>query len=129
MNRKTGIFAATLLFFLIGASILYTKHLPQTVSGEKNIAITVFHGDGSEKTFAWQTNAAYLAEALLENEIADGETGSFGLYITTVDGETADAGNQEWWCITKGGETVTCGAENLPIADGDRFELTLMEGF
>ena len=55
--------------------------------------------------------------------------GSYGLFITTVDGETADDSKQQWWYITKGGEQVNSGADALPIADGDQFELTMMEGY
>ena len=55
--------------------------------------------------------------------------GPYGLFITAVDGEKADDTKQQWWCITKGGETVNTSAEQTPIADGDRFELTMKEGY
>ena len=42
-----------------------------------------------------------------------------------VDGETAQDSLNQWWCVTKGGERVNTGADLTPIADGDRFELTL----
>lgn len=45
--------------------------------------------------------------------------GEYGLYIETVDGVTADASNQEWWCITKGGETLNTSADLTPIAEGN----------
>ena len=54
---------------------------------------------------------------------------AYGLYILTADGETADEDNQEWWCITQGGEQLNTGADQTPIADGDRFELTLTVGY
>ena len=44
-------------------------------------------------------------------------------------GETADASRQQWWCLTKGGESVNTSADQTPIADGDVFELTLTEGY
>ena len=59
----------------------------------------------------------------------DGESGEYGLFITTVDEETADDSKQQWWCITKGGEQVTTSADQTPVSDGDAFELTLKEGY
>ena len=129
MNRKTGILAAILVIFCVGAGILFHANRPETITGAKEIDVIVIHADETENTFTYQTDAEYLADVLLENELAEGETGSYGLFITTVDGETADSSKQQWWCITKGGESVTTGADSLPIADGDQFELTLMEGY
>lgn len=129
MNRKTGLLAVLLLFFCIGAGILYTQYKPQTISGEKEIGIMVFHGDGSINTFSYETEASYLAEVLLEEGLVEGENGTYGLYITTVDGEAADADKGEWWCITKNKEQVNSGADGLALADGDHFELTWTEGF
>ena len=129
MNRKTGILAGILLIFCIAAGILFYANKPETSAGEKEIDIIVIHADQSENTFTYQTDAEYLADVLLENKLAEGEVGSYGLFITAVDGETADNDKQQWWCITKGGESVTTGADTLPIADGDQFELTLMEGY
>ena len=51
------------------------------------------------------------------------------MFITTVDGETADDSKEQWWCITKGGEMVNTGADQTPIQDQDQFELTLKEGY
>lgn len=129
MNRKTGILAAILLVFCITAGVLFHANKPETITGEKEIHILVIHADKTENTFTYQTDAEYLADVLLENDLAEGETGSYGLFITTVDGETVDDSKQQWWCITKGGEQVNSGADTLPIADGDQFELTLMEGY
>ena len=51
------------------------------------------------------------------------------MFITTVDGETADESKEQWWCITKSGEMVNTGADQTPIQDQDIFELTLKEGY
>ena len=129
MNKKTGILAAVLVILCAAAGIFYTQHKPQTNMGEKEINVIVTHADQTENAFTYQTDAEYLADVLLENGLAEGESGSYGLFITTVDGETADSSKQQWWCITKGGEQVNSGADALPVADGDRFELTLTEGY
>ena len=129
MNRKTGILAAVLIVLCIAAGIVFHTNKPETVVGTKEINIVVIHSDKTENTFTYQTDAEYLVEVLLENELADGDMGSYGLFITTVDGETVDESKQQWWCITKGGEQVNSGADALPVADGDQFELTMMEGY
>ena len=129
MNRKTGILAAVLVIFCAVAGFLYSQYKPETIAGEKEVAILVVHSDKTENTFSYQTDAEYLADVLLENGVAEGESGSYGLFITTVDGETADNSKQQWWCITKGGAQVNSGADALPVADGDQFELTLTEGY
>ena len=129
MNKKIGILAGILLIFCIAAGVLSHINKPETSTGEKEILITVIHADQTENTFTYQTEAEYLAEVLLENGLAEGEESAYGLFIQTVNRETADTSKQQWWCITKGGEQVTSGADTLPIADGDAFELTLMEGY
>ena len=129
MNKKTGLLAGILVILCIAAGILFHANKPETVTGAKEINVVVVHADQTENTFTYQTDAEYLADVLLENELVDGDMGSYGLFITTVDSETADDSKQQWWCITKGGEQVNSGADALPITDGDQFELTLMEGY
>ena len=129
MNRKSGVLAGILVILCIGAGILFHTNKPETTAGAKEIDVLVIHADKTENTYTYQTDAEYLAEVLLENELAEGEQSSYGLFIQTVDGETADSSKQQWWCITKGGEQVNSGADTLPVADGDQFELTLMEGY
>ncbi len=65
----------------------------------------------------------------MDEALVEGENGAYGLFITSVDGETADDSNQEWWCITKEGGQVNTSADQTPIADGDKYELTLMIGY
>ena len=61
--------------------------------------------------------------------IIQGSESEFGLYILTVDGETADEDLQQWWCITKGGEQLMTGADDTMIADGEQYEFTLTTGW
>ena len=129
MNRKTGILAAALVILCVAAGVLFQMNKPETITGAKNINVIVIHADQTENAFSYETDAEYLGEVLLENELAEGDITDYGLFISTVDGETADSSKQQWWCITKGGESVTTGADSLPIIDGDQFELTLMEGY
>ena len=95
----------------------------------KDITLKVVHGDGTEKEFPITTTAATLGDALVAEGLVEGEESSYGLFITTVDGETVDDANQEWWCLTKGGEMWNCGADATELSDGDTYELTFTVGY
>ena len=107
--------AALLLVLCLGAVLGYQKFAPRGVAGEKEITD--------------QTDEEFLGAVLEAEGLAEGEEGPYGLYIISVDGETAEESRQQWWCLTKGGETVNTSATQTPIADGDAFELTLTEGY
>ena len=108
---------------------LYKVFMPEPKQGLKEITVTVVHGDQSQKEFSYETEEKYLAPVITGEGLAKGTEGEYGLFILTVDGETADDTKEEWWCITKKGKTVTTSASELVIEDGDEFELTLMEGY
>lgn len=124
-NRK-ALFAVAALA-VAAALMLGIWHFtrPQTQTGEKTVVVEVVHSDASTKEFTCRTDAEYLGEMLTAEKLAEGEQGAYGLFITTVDGETAQDSLRQWWCITKEGERVDTGADTTPVADGDRFELTL----
>lgn len=102
---------------------------PSGVVGSKELVVQVVYADASSKDFHISTDAAYLGEALKEAELIEGEDGPYGMFITAVDGVAADDSLQQWWCVTKGGESVTTGVDTTPIEDGDHFELTLTTGY
>lgn len=109
--------------------LAYKVFMPKGQAGAKEIAVKVIHGDATEKEFTYQTDAEYLGEVLVSEDLVEGEEGQYGLFITAVDGEMADDSKQQWWCITKSGEQVNTSADLTPIADGDVYELTMMEGY
>lgn len=121
--------AALLLVLCLGAVLGYQKFAPRGVAGEKEITVKVVHADAGEKEFTYQSDEEFLGAVLEAEGLAEGEEGPYGLYIISVDGETAEESRQQWWCLTKGGETVNTSATQTPIADGDVFELTLTEGY
>lgn len=129
MKKKLLIGCGALVLACLLAAVLYIQTLPETAEGAKTIDVVVVHGDGTEAAFQYQTDAEYLGEVLVENELAEGTESAYGLFITTVDGETADDSLQQWWCITRSGEMLSTGADQTPIADGEQYELTLTEGY
>ena len=93
------------------------------------LALTVVHGDGTSNDITVSTDAENLRDALEAEGIIAGEDGPYGMFVQTVDGETADDGEQEWWCLTKGGEMWNYGVDDTEIADGDVYEFTLTVGY
>lgn len=102
---------------------------PQTQEGAKTVVVEVVHKDGSARKFSLNTDADSLGKALVEGGVVVDNQDTYGLYILTADGETADESKQEWWQITKNGVSLTTSADSTPIADGEHYELTLTVGW
>ena len=124
-NRKTQFAVAALA--VVAALMLGIWYFakPQPQAGSKSVTVEVVHASGDSREFPFRTDALFLGELLTSEGLAEGEQSSFGLFITTVDGETAQESLRQWWCITRDGQRVDTGADTTPIADGDHFELTL----
>lgn len=129
-NSKKIILAVAALAAVV-ALLLCVYHFTKgkTSQGEKTITLEVIHKDQSSNSFELRTNREYLGEVLADEKLAEGEIGPYGMFITTVDQETADDANQEWWCLTKNGGRVNTSADQTPIADGEKYELTLTVGY
>lgn len=108
---------------------VWSASRPDAQAGAKALTVEVVHKNGETKTFSFRTDAEFLADALLEQEIVEDNQTAYGLYILTADGETANEANQEWWCVTKGGEVHMSGVSETVIADGETYELTFTVGY
>ena len=128
-NTKIIIALVVLAALIIGAALLYKAFAPAAQVGAKHVEIAVIHADGSSKDFSLDTDAETLRAALDELGIIEGDEGEFGLYVTAVDGESADADAQQWWCFTKGGEMLTTGVDSTMIQDGEHYEVTFTVGW
>lgn len=128
-TKKTIIALVALLAVIAVLFGVYQMTLKATVQGAKTITVEVIHKDGSQKSFEYHTDREYLGETLTDEGLVSGESGAYGLFITSVDGETADDANQEWWCITQNNEQLNTSADQTPIADGEKYELTLTVGY
>ena len=127
-NKKLLGLCALILAVAVLAGVFFLTR-PDTTAGGKNISVTVIHKDESQKVFELSTDQEYLGPALVEGKVVEDNQSDYGLYILTADGETVDEANQEWWCVTKGGESLMTGADETPVADGDTFELTFTVGY
>ena len=117
---------------VVAAAALLAVYLlarPQAAAGEKNITVEVVLTDGSAEETAITTTEEYLRGALEQAGMIAGEESEYGLFVTSVNGVAADESAEQWWCFTKGGESLATGVDSTPIADGDHFEITLTEGY
>jgi len=132
MQKKTlkAIIAVVLVAVLaLGAFLVWREFSPKAQEGGKLLQVEIVHGDGSVKTLEISTDAENLRSALEPEGIIAGEDGAYGLFVKTVDGETVNDANQEWWCFTKGGESMVTGVDDTMIADGDKYEITFTVGW
>lgn len=129
-NKKTWIGVVLLVVAAVLLAAVYQVAKPQPTAGGKTIGVEVIHGDGSTKKVDISTEEEYLGPALLASEAlgVEGEQGAYGLYIKTVDGETASDAERTFWSLTKDGAEAPNGVDLTVIADGEHYELTLTKG-
>ena len=130
--KQTKLFRVSLLVFavLIAATVLCTactQAQPQV--GTKTITVEIIVDGADTVTKSITTEAEYLRGALEEEDLIAGEESQYGLFVKTVNGVTIDDAKQQWWCFTKGGADLFTSADATPIADGDKFEITLKTGY
>ena len=129
-NAKKILAVALLLVVVAAAVLLYLHFRPQPVEGAKTLAVTVVHGDESKKDFTIHTDAETLRAALEQEKLIEGTESEWGLYVLTVDGETADEAQQQWWCFNDGaGNMLETGVDATMIQDGDSYEIVLKTGW
>lgn len=128
-NKKTwlGLVALVLVAALMLGVYLAAK--PETETGEKEFTVLVIHKNGEEKSFSYETDAAYLGSILLEEGLIEGEEGPYGLMISAVDGEMADWNvDKSYWALYIGTEYATTGVDTTPVTDGGEYRLVYTIG-
>ena len=128
-NKKLVLIAIALIACVAVMLGIFIATRPETTAGAKTITVTVVHKDGSEKVFACATDAEYLGQVLVSENIVVGSYGEFGLYFDTADGEKADWNvDNGWWQVFIGEEAAMVGADQIPIANGNTFKLVYTIG-
>ena len=128
-NKKLIIAAVVIVVLIAVMAAVYVSTRPETAEGEKSLTVEVVHGDGSKKTFTYQTDAEYLGDLLLDEGLIQGENSQFGLYINTVDGEDAIYENDgAYWALYEGDNYAQQGIDQTPILDGSEFSLVYTVG-
>lgn len=128
-NKKTLIAAVALIIVVAAFLCIYTMTRPETVAGGKTFTVTVVHKDETTKEFTYTTDAEFVGEVLLEEGLIEGEEGDYGLYMTVVDGETADYNvDGGYWAFYEGEEYAMQGIDLTPITDGAAYSLVYTIG-
>lgn len=128
-SLKIVIALAVLAALIVGALFLYKAYYPEGTQGDKQLVVEVIHADGSTKDFTIDTDSENLRGALEQEDLIEGDNSSYGLYVTTVDGERTDESKREWWCFTKDGEMLMTGVDDTMIQDGEHYEITFTAGW
>ena len=124
--------AAGILIFCVLALALFLvwkTSLPQAQSGSKHVTVEVIHKDGSTAEFTYETDLEYLGDLLTQEQLISGTPGPYGLFVDTVDGESADYDtDQSWWKLSCDGEDAQTGADAVVLQDGSVYTWTYMAG-
>ena len=86
-------------------------------------SLSVTHSDGTVNIFVLESDADTLAEALKDSELVEWQTGGDGIFVTTVDGETADLARGSHWSLLRNGELTDYGLDQTILTDWDEFSL------
>lgn len=99
-----------------------------TGAAGNSFTMIVKHGDGTEREFLITTTESFLAQALINEGIINGEGLETGMYFT-VDGETASwEENQSYWAIYIGDEYANYGLNDIIIEDDAVYKLVYTIG-
>lgn len=96
-----------------------TANVTEVGQGSKAFDFTVVDADGNTTEFWVSTDADTVGAALLDLGLIAGEDSSFGLYVKTVNGITADYDvDGHYWAFYVNGEYASAGVDSTVIEDG-----------
>ena len=101
-----------------GATYSFVKTISYTElgEGETTIYVTVKDVDGTVTKFLIHTDAKTVGEALLAVELIAGDESEYGLYVTSVNGITADwEAEKAYWAFYIGEEYAQTGVDATDI--------------
>ena len=85
--------------------------------------------EGNETVFEYTSSAASVGEALLAEGLIQGEKSSYGLFVNTVNGITADwDADQTFWAFYIDGVSATTYVDNTEIVANTTYGFTLTKG-
>ena len=90
--------------------------------GAKSFTMEVVDKDGGKVTFTVKTDADTVGKALLDQGVIAGENSSYGLYVKTVNGETADYdADGTYWGLYINGEYAMTGVDATTLEAGTTY--------
>ena len=109
------------------ASVASTVSEPEVTElgeGKTQFSFTVVHKDGSEKAYLIKTDETTVGAALVKEGLISGDEGKYGLYVTTVDGETLDYDkDQMFWAFYIGDTMAQTGVDQTDITADASYSL------
>lgn len=126
MKNKKLIVAVVILAVVVAALLgIYSATRPETVEGSKHVTVQIIHKDGTEKKLEYDTDLEYLADLLLEKELATGySSDEYGFTVESVDGVAADwEKDNAYWALYEGDEYATTSAAGIVLTDGGLYKL------
>lgn len=118
-NTKRCLFWCVLL--IAALAVLFTGCGKEAEPKVEGTAFTVVVADleGKETTFELVSDKATVGEALLEEGLIAGEDGSYGLYVTSVNGIELDWDkDQKYWAFYIDGEYAVTGVDQTELTEG-----------
>jgi len=129
-SSKKGLIALVVVLALaVAALVIWQVNKPAAQKGGKEITVNIDHLNGDDTSYTISTDEEYLRGALEQENLIEGTESEYGLYVQTVDGETADESKQEWWGYSVNGEFAELGVDSQPVADGDVYDFVLNVGW
>ena len=128
MKNKKTLYSVICIILAIAIMFgLYKAFGPKAQSGSKSVTVEVVDDKGDIKTYGEKTDAEFLKEVM--DEISkttdfsyEGTDSEYGLYITAINGITADYNTDgAYWAIYVNDEYGMYGADQQPVADGDKY--------
>ena len=100
-----------------------TQNEPEKIGeGETEFTFKVVFDDGTEKEYLVATDKKTVGEALTDVDLIRGEESSYGLYVTTVAGVTADYDKDgSYWAFYIDGEYAQTGVDGTEIKAGSVY--------
>ena len=98
----------------------------QTQPAETGIPFTIeiVHKDGTKKTLELKSDKDFVGEVLDEQNLIEYDTGAYGKFIKSVDGEKAVyEEDSAYWAFYVNGEYAQFGVDQTPIEEGKVYKL------
>lgn len=130
MKKQTKIIISIVSVLAVIAILacVYFALAPKAQQGSKSVTVEVVDDKGDTKPYSIKTDAEFLSQVMEELAAAgdfsyEGTDGDYGLYITAINGVTADYdADGAYWSILVNDEYGMFGADSQPVADGDDFK-------
>lgn len=107
------------------SAVVSTVNTGVTTLGEGETAfnLNVVDKDNNSTAFAINTDKETVGDALQELNLISGEESTYGLYVKTVNGITADyVVDGTYWAFYINGEYATSGVDTTNITQGATYE-------